>query len=149
MFQISGKNSTQFCRMILRRVIKIPSPSPPFSKTEELRDIGDIIDIGDLILGVNSVTVSYLIHYDSLLQNTTVITKCDSYFITKCTRNLLQNASEFLLQNATVITNCDNFITKCDSYYKMRCLLQIATVQSPTKTNSLPMTAHFKRIFLK
>ena len=49
---------------------------------------------------------------------------------------LLQNASGFLLQNAavllqstTVITNCDDFITKCDNYYKMRRLLQIATVQ--------------------
>ena len=121
--------------MISRRVTKIPPPSPPFSKTEELRDIGHIIDIGNLILGVNSVTVSYLIHYDSLLQNTTNIRKCDSYFITKCTRSLLQNASEFLLQNATVllqnttvITNCNNFITKCDCYYKMRRLLQIATV---------------------
>ena len=51
-----------------------------------------------------------------LLQNATAI--------------LLQNASGFLLQNATVITNCDDFITKYDSYYKMRRLLQIATVQS-------------------
>ena len=81
--------------------------------------------------------VSYLIHNDSLLQNVTdVITKCDSCFITKYDNNLLQNASGFLLQNATfliqnatVITNCNNFITKCNSYYKMRCLLQIVTVQ--------------------
>ena len=28
-----------------------------------------------------------------------------------------------------VITKCDDFITKYDSYYKMRRLLQIATVQ--------------------
>ena len=26
----------------------------------------------------------------------------------------------FLLQNATVITKCDDFITKCDVYYKLR-----------------------------
>ena len=57
------------------------------------------MSIASLILGVNSVTVSFLIRYDSLLQN------------------------------ATVITNCDNFITKRDSYYKMRPLLRIATVQ--------------------
>ena len=84
--------------------------------------------IRNLILGVNSVTVSYLIHYDSLLQNAIdIITKCDRYFITKCDKGLLQNASGFLLQNAivllqngTVITNCDDFITKCDSYYKLR-----------------------------
>ena len=32
-------------------------------------------------MGVNSVTVSYLICYDSLLQNVTdIITKCDSYY---------------------------------------------------------------------
>ena len=40
---------------------------------------------------------------------------------------LLQNAI-VLLQSATVFTNCDDFITKYDSYYKMRRLLQIATV---------------------
>ena len=59
--------------------------------------------------------VSYLIPYETLLQNTTdIITKCDSYFITKCDRSLLQNATVFLkiarifLQNATVFTNCDS-----------------------------------------
>ena len=78
------------------------------------------MSIVNLILGANSATVSYLIHYDSLLQNATD-------FITKCDRNLLQNASGFLLQNATVllqnatvITNCDDFITKCDVYYKLQ-----------------------------
>ena len=45
---------------------------------------------------------------------------------------LSQNAKN-LLQNVTVITKCDNFITKCDSYYKTFCnvlqrLLQLATV---------------------
>ena len=87
------------------------------------------MSIRNLIFGVNSVTVSDLIRYDSLLQNATdVITKCNSYFITKCDRSLLQNASGFLLQNATVITKCDDFITKCDSCYKVQHLLQIATV---------------------
>ena len=69
-----------------------------------------------------------MIHCDALLQNATgIITKYDSYFITKCDRSLLQNASGFLLQNAivllpnaTVITKCNHFITKCDSYYKMQ-----------------------------
>ena len=57
-----------------------------------------------------------MIHYDTLLQNAIdIITKCYSYSITKCNRNLLQNVSGFLLQNATVITNCDDFITHCDS----------------------------------
>ena len=86
-----------------------------------LKDIEHSMSIENLILGVYSVTVSYLIRCDSLLQNATdIITKCDSYFITKCDRSLLQNASDFLLQNATVITNYNNFITKRDGYYKMR-----------------------------
>ena len=34
-----------------------------------------------------------------------------------------------LLQIATGITKCDGFITNCDRYYKVRWLLQIATVQ--------------------
>ena len=72
------------------------------------------MSIGNLILGVNSVTVSYLIHYDSLLQNATdIITVCNNYFITKCDRSLLQNTSGFLLQNATI------FLQKRDIYYKM------------------------------
>ena len=96
---------------------KYTPPSPLLSKDEGLRGIGHSMSIENLILGVNSVTVSYLIHYHSLLQNATdIITKYDSYFITKCDRSLLQNASGLLLQNATVITNCDDFITKCNIY---------------------------------
>ena len=78
---------------------KYTPPSPLLSKDERLRDMST----GNIISGVNSVTVSYLIHYDSLLQNAAdIIIKCDSYFITKCNRSLLQNTSGFLLQNATV-----------------------------------------------
>ena len=48
--------------------------------------------------------VSYLFHYDTLLQNATdIIRKCDSNFTTKCDKSLLQNASGFLLQNKTVL----------------------------------------------
>ena len=98
---------------------KYTPPSPSLSKNKVVRDIGHIMSIGNLILNISSVTVSYLIHYDSLLQNATyIITKCDNYFITKCGRSLLQNAAGFLLQYATVITNCDNFIAKYDSHYK-------------------------------
>ena len=100
---------------------------------------------GNLIYGVSSVTVSCLIHYNRLLQNATdIITKCDSYFIPKCDRSLLQIASGFFLQNATVllqnltvITYCDDFITKYDSYHKMRPLIQIATVQAYIKSTVL------------
>ena len=58
------------------------------------------MSIGNLILGISSIIVSYLIDDDNLLQNAIdLITKCDSVFITKCDRSLLQNVSGFLLQN--------------------------------------------------
>ena len=66
------------------------------------------MSIRNLILGVNSVTVAYLIHYDSLLQNATD-------FTTNCDSNLLQNASGFLLQSAIVLL-------------QMRQLLKIVTI---------------------
>ena len=90
--------------MLSGRVTKIPPPFPLLSKYEGLRDTGHIMSIGNLILGVNSVAVSYLIRYDSLLQNAT------ANLLKKCDRSLLQNASGFLLQNATFITNCDSTI---------------------------------------
>ena len=75
--------------------------------------------IDNLILGVNRVTVSYLIHYDSLLQNPAeVYYKMQQLFYHKMRlfyykiQQLLQIATT-LLQNATVIT-------KCDVYYKLR-----------------------------
>ena len=52
------------------------------------------MSIRNLILGVNSVTVSYLIHYGSLLENATAI--------------LLQNATEVYYKRRQVF------------YYKMR-----------------------------
>ena len=45
-----------------------------------------------------------------------------AFFITKCDGLLLQSATVFLLQSATSV------ITKCDRYYKVRRLLQSATV---------------------
>ena len=80
------------------------------------------MSIRNLVFGANSVTVSYLIRYDSLLQNATdVTTKCDNYFITKCDRTLLENASGFLLQNAAVLLQNATVITKCDDFsYKLR-----------------------------
>ena len=100
---------------------KYTPPSPPLSKDEGLKNIGHSMSIRNLIFGVNSVTVSDLICYDSLLQNVTVfITKCDSYFITKRNRSLLQNASGFILQNATILLQNTTVITKCNVYYKLR-----------------------------
>ena len=71
----------------------------PLSKDEGLKNVGHSMSIRNLIFGVNNVTVSDLIRYDSLLQNATdVPKKCDSYFTTKCDRSLLQNAEGFLIQ---------------------------------------------------
>ena len=86
-----------------RRVTKIhPSLPSSLSKNEGLKDIGHNMSIGNLILGVNSVTVSYLIRYNSLLQNATyIIAKYNSYFIIKYDRSLLQNVSGSSLQNAS------------------------------------------------
>ena len=123
MAQISGENSKLFGVCVQAQRQKYTPPSPPLSKVEELRDIRYSLSIGNLILGANSVTVSYLIHYYSLLQNVAdIIAKCDSYIITKCEISLLQNASSFLsqdttillqnatLQNGTFFTNCQ-FVT--------------------------------------
>ena len=71
--------------------------------------------MGNLVFGVNSVAVSYLICYDSLLENP----ECDSYFITN-------TAEVFHKMRQVFYYNTRQF------YYKMRQLLQNATVQSPT-----------------
>ena len=63
----------------------------------------------------------FSIHYDSLLQNATdIVSKCNSYFITKCVRSLLQNAPSFLLQNVTVLLQNAAIDTKCAVYCKLR-----------------------------
>ena len=62
------------------------------------------------------VTISNLVRYDTILQNAIVdiVTKFDSYLITKCDKCVLQNAS-FIF-----VTKFDSFITECENYYKMR-----------------------------
>ena len=98
MVQISDENCKPFWSMLSRRVRKIPFSSSQFS-----------------------------IHDDSLLQNVTdIISKCDSYFITKCDRSLFQpfmtksfsvlNLLCYKMQNATKCT----VITKCGVYYRLR-----------------------------
>lgn len=83
----------------------------------------------------------------SLQCTTRVITKCDSFFLTKydvcyykvwqlffitgCDFISLESCEKMLWQSATGITkcdsflskSCDNFITKCDRYCKMRQVL--------------------------
>ena len=92
------------------------------------------MSIGNLILGADSVTVSYLTHlicYDNLLQNTT----CTN---TKCDRSLLQNTSGCLLQNLTALsqnaiaslqiaTTLSQKVTD-DVYYKLRQYIQTMNI---------------------
>ena len=74
--------------------------------------------------------VSYLVHYKTVLHNATdIITKCDSYFITKCGKTLSQNASGFSLQNATVLLQNAAVITNVSILLQVRQVLQNALVQ--------------------
>ena len=100
-----GSNFRQKSQAVLEYVST--RPSPPLSKDEGLKDIGHSMNIGNLILSVNSVTLSYFICY-ILLQNATDI-------ITKCDKTLFQNASDFLLQNATILLQDPTVIENCDS----------------------------------
>ena len=76
------------------------------------------MSIRNLIFGVNRVMVSYLIRYDSLLQNATVIS--------------LQNATEVYCKMLQVFyRKMRQLYYKMRQFsYKMQRLLQIATVQS-------------------
>ena len=75
---------------------------------------------GNLFLGV---TILYLVYFDTFLQSARDTFKtCNSYFINKYDKSLLQNASGFY------VTKYDSFITKSDGYYKMPHLLQNASV---------------------
>ena len=56
----------------------------------------------------NITNCDSLVHYKL---RWTVITNCDSFFITKCDPGY--NQSRQVLQ-------CDGFITNCDRYYKVR-----------------------------
>ena len=114
-FKFQAKIPTCFGVYVQGEWQKYTRPSLPLFKDEGMKDIGHSMNIRNLILGVNSVTASNFIRYESLLQNTTdIITKYNSYFITKCKRSLLQNASGFLLQNATVL------LQNMTVYYKIR-----------------------------
>ena len=74
------------------------------------------MSIGNLIVGVNGVTVSYLIHCDSLLQNTTALS--------------LQNSTEVHYKiHQMFYYKMQKFYYKLRRfYYIMRQLLQIATI---------------------
>ena len=85
---------------------EIKHSNPIQSEDKGLKDIGHSMNIRNLTLGVNSVTVSYLICNDSLLQNGTSI--------------LLQNVTEvYYIMRQFFTTKCNSFIIKCNSYYKL------------------------------
>ena len=73
----------------------------PTSKDERPRSIGNNMSMVIKVFESAVVSVSYLVHYDILLQNATDITKRNNYFIAKCDETLSQNVSGYLLQNAT------------------------------------------------
>ena len=108
-------NEVSFWSIRSRRMTKVLPPSTALSKDEELRDIGQSMSIRNLLLGVSSVTVSYLIHYDSLLQNATAIllqNATEVYYkmrqVFHCKLRRFHYKMRQLLQNVTFITNCDS-----------------------------------------
>lgn len=63
---------------------------------------------------------SYLAYYDHFITKCNqYYSKCNSYFIKKCDKSWLQNASDFLLQNATTSLQNTTVVTKCIVYNKM------------------------------
>ena len=140
-----GSNFRQKFQAVLEYAFRecdenIPILPPPFSKDEALKNVEHSMSIRNLIFGFNSVSVSYLIPYDSLLQNTTdVITKCDSYFITKWDSyykmGQFYNKMRQILQSAIFIKNCNSTTTYLTCYSKT--VLETQITIHPTKTNFL------------
>ena len=63
------------------------------------------------------VMFSYLVYYNTLLQNgTDFIIKCNTHFITKCDKSSLQNSS-ILLQNMTFSIKCAGAATSKTKFY--------------------------------
>ena len=85
-FEFQAKSPTRSGVCIQGEWQKYTRLSPSLSNDEELKDIGHSMSIGNLIFGVNSVTVSQFHIWF-------VITKCVKFFV----------------------TNCDSFINKCGS----------------------------------
>ena len=122
MIQKSSENSKPLWKLRFERGSVVQPPS----NGKELRDtehsMSTVLDTGFNIWFI--MTLYYKI-WQMLLQNGTTIllqNATNVYF-------LLQNAI-VLLHNATVTTNDRNVIVKGDIYYKIRSLLQIATVQT-------------------
>ena len=87
-----------------------------------------IIIIVVVVVGDDDTYYWFYLSSDHLFQvyykvRQVLLQSATAFFITKCDDLLLQSATAFLLQSATSV------ITKCDRYYKVRRLLQSATVQ--------------------
>ena len=120
-FKYQAKTSSRSRVCVLGEWQKFIPPSPPLTKDETLRDIEHSTRIGNLVWGVNIVTVSFLIRYDSLLQNTAnIITKRDSYFITNCKMRKFYYKMRQLLQIVTIFLQNAIVVTKCDIYYELQ-----------------------------
>ena len=73
-----------------------------------------------------------------------------AFFITKCDGLLLQSATAFLLQSATsVITKCDRYYKVWQFYYKVRQVLQSATIITKCDSTDAPGDAMNGGIKLK
>ena len=92
---------------------KYTPPCPPLSNDEGLRDIGHSMSIRNLILGVNSVTVSYLIHYNSLVQNAIAILLQKARDVFYEIGQAFYYKIRELLQNANFTMNCDSTSKYC------------------------------------
>ena len=95
----------------------------PPSKKEGLRmSMSTVLDTTESNLG-NQQCLRFQIWFTMTfyLQNLTdIITKCNSYFITKCVRCFIKKYDSF-------ITKCDSYYKISQFYYKMWQLLQNAT----------------------
>ena len=124
MIQISSENSKLFWSMCSGRVTPIHRSFPLLFKDKGLKDIGHSMRIGNLILGVNSVMVSFYYKMQQLFNY-----NMRQKFITKYIRFSIINL-RVLLQDVIVITNCDDFILKCNVHYKLKQCSQYKNVDS-------------------
>ena len=122
MIQKSSENSKPLWKLRCERGSVLHPPSNGKGLWDIEHSMSTVLDTGFNNWFI--MTLYYKI-WQMLLQNGTTIllqNATNVYF-------LLQNAI-VLLHNATVTTNDRNVIVKGDIYYKIRSLLQIATVQT-------------------
>ena len=132
--QDSSRYSKQFWSLHSERITAIHPPSiEEGSEDIESRRNVALYTRKFILKSQQWLSFCILLYYDTLLQNATGIsTKRDSYFITKCYKSLLQDASCFYCKIRPFyykMRECDNFVSKCNNFYKTWLLLQNTTVQ--------------------